>query len=185
MEKAEAEGRVVSELFESLQAEVLHLGAEVEGWLDKCREQNEEAARLREEIEQCRAFESEALRLIQEKIQKDEKIARLKAELEVSKEKTSTVVENFKNFDDCQKMIYDHGSRLYTNGWVGCRVWLKERNPSLDIYEAKWPGEEEAEEEERLAKMLVEVEAAKDKGFADEGTADEEVEAIELDAGDQ
>ncbi|KAJ7959821.1 hypothetical protein O6P43_020349 [Quillaja saponaria] len=49
----------------------------------------------------------------------------------------------------------------------------------------KWPGEEEAEEEERLAKMLAGVEASKEDGSEDEGTADEEVEAVQPDLGDQ
>ncbi|KAJ7969125.1 Transposase (putative), gypsy type [Quillaja saponaria] len=182
VEKAEAEGRAASEHFDSLQAEVLCLGAEVEGWLEKCREQNEDADRLREEVERYRAFESEAVRLRGEK---DEEIARLRAELEVSKEEAQIAVENFKNFDDCRKMIYDHGNRLYANWWVGCRVWLKEHNPSLDISEAKWPGEEEAEEEKRLAKMLAKAEANKEDRSEDEGTADEEVEAIQPDSGDQ
>ncbi|KAJ7961195.1 hypothetical protein O6P43_016568 [Quillaja saponaria] len=132
-------------------------------------EQNEEADRLKEEIEWYRAFESEAVRLREEK---DEEIARLRAELEVSKKETRATVENFKNSDDCQKMIYDHSNLLYANGWVSCRVWLKERNPSFDISQATWPGEEEAEEEERLAKMLAEAEADKK-----EGSKEEEVEA--------
>ncbi|KAJ7972294.1 hypothetical protein O6P43_010204 [Quillaja saponaria] len=157
--KVEAEERATSEHFESLQAKVLCLGAKVEGWLEKCREHNEDANRLREEVEWYWVFESEAVRLRGEK---DEEIVRLRAELEVSKEEAWTVVENFKNFDDYRKMIYDHGSRLYANGWVGCLVWLKERNPSLDISEVKWLGEEEAKEEERLAKMLAEAKA--DKG---------------------
>ncbi|KAJ7971618.1 putative NAC domain-containing protein [Quillaja saponaria] len=139
--KAEAEGRASSEHFESLQAEVLRLGAEVEGCLEKCREQNKDADHLREEVERYRAFEFEAVRLRGEK---DEEIARLRAKLE-----------------------------------------LKERNPSLDISEVKWPGEEEAEEEERLAKMLAEAEAKKEDGFEDEGAADEEVEAVQPDSDDQ
>ncbi|KAJ7950504.1 hypothetical protein O6P43_026692 [Quillaja saponaria] len=73
-------------------------------------------------------------------------------------------------------------SRLYSNGWVGYRVWLKEHNPSLDISEAKCPGKEEAEEEERLAKILAEAESAIGKGCDEEGIADREVETIELDA---
>ncbi|KAJ7982770.1 hypothetical protein O6P43_001856 [Quillaja saponaria] len=176
-EKAEAEGLAASEQFESLQAEVLRLGAEVEGWLDKCREQNEEVDRLRGKIERCRAIESEAVRL------KDE-VARLRAKLEVSKDEAQTAMENFKDSDICRKMIYDHGGRLYANGWVNCREWMKEHNPYLDIFEAKWPGEEEAEEEERLAKMLTD-EAGKEEGFEDEGATDEEVEAVEPDLGDQ
>ncbi|KAJ7969734.1 hypothetical protein O6P43_008033 [Quillaja saponaria] len=100
-----------------------YAGAEVEWWLNQCRELNEDAACLREEIERCRAFESEAVRLreeqtkaVESQAQKDEEIARLKAELDVSKEKAQTVVQNFKNLDECRQMICDHGSRLYVNG---------------------------------------------------------------------
>ncbi|KAJ7960141.1 hypothetical protein O6P43_020628 [Quillaja saponaria] len=73
-------------------------------------------------------------------------------------------------------------TRLLAGVQVSCRVWLKERNPSLDISEAKWPGEEEVEEEERLAKMLAETEVATGEESEDEGAADREVETIELDA---
>ncbi|KAJ7971936.1 Bromodomain adjacent to zinc finger domain 1A [Quillaja saponaria] len=118
-EKVEAEGRAATEHFESLQAEVLCLGAEVEGWLKKCRELNEGADLLRKEIERYRAFESEEARLREEK---DDEIARLRTELEVSKEEARTAVENFKNSDDCRRIIYDHDSRLYANRSVGCRV---------------------------------------------------------------
>ncbi|KAJ7978407.1 hypothetical protein O6P43_001940 [Quillaja saponaria] len=170
-EKAEAKGRAASEQFKSLQAEVLRLGKKVEGWLDKCREQNEEADRLREEIEWYRACESKVVRLREEK---DEEIARLRAELEVYKEEAGTAVENFKNSNYCRKMIYDHGIHLYANGWVGCRVWLKERNPYLDISEAKWASEEEAYKEERLAKMLAEAEVDMEEGSEDEGAAERE-----------
>ncbi|KAJ7978896.1 hypothetical protein O6P43_002355 [Quillaja saponaria] len=110
------------------------LGAEVEVWLEKCHEQNEDADRLREEVERCRTFESEVVRLRGEK---DEEIAWLRVELEVSKE------------------------------------------------EAKWPGEEEAEEEERLAKMLAEAEADKEDGSKDEGAADKEVKVVQPDSGDR
>ncbi|KAJ7963679.1 hypothetical protein O6P43_013604 [Quillaja saponaria] len=158
VEKAEAEGRAASEQFESLQAEV-------EWWLNKYLEKNEEADRLREEIEWCREIESEAVRL------RDE-VARLRAKLEVSKEEARTAVENFKDSDVCRKMIYDHGCRLYANGWVGCRVWLKECIPSLDISGVKWPGEEESEEEERLANMFTKVEADKEEESEDEGAVD-------------
>ncbi|KAJ7949753.1 hypothetical protein O6P43_030054 [Quillaja saponaria] len=82
---------------------------------------------LREEVERCRSFESEAVHLREEK---DKEIARLKAELE-------------------------------------------------------WPSEEEVEEEERLAKMLVEAEADKEEGSEDEGAGDEEVKAVEPDSRDQ
>ncbi|KAJ7949668.1 hypothetical protein O6P43_029977 [Quillaja saponaria] len=122
-------GEAASEHFESLQAEVLHLGAEVEGWLEKCPEQNKDANRLREEIERYRAFESKTVRLRGEK---DKEISRLRAELE-----------------------------------------------------ARWPGEEEAEEEERLAKMLAEAEADKEDGSENEGGVDEEVKAVQPDSGNQ
>ncbi|KAJ7942876.1 hypothetical protein O6P43_032492 [Quillaja saponaria] len=211
-----AEGRSASEHFESLQAEVLRLGAEVEGWLEKCREQNEDADRLREEVEKCRAVESEEAKLREEKDgeiawlraeleaykgkddeitrlradleaskDKEDEIAKLRAEVEASKEEARTAVENFKNSDDCRNIIYDHSSRLYTNGWVNYRSWLKEHNPYLDISKAKWPGEEEAEEEERLAKLLAEAEADQDDVSEDEGDAGEEVEIVDLDGGDQ
>ncbi|KAJ7959932.1 hypothetical protein O6P43_020445 [Quillaja saponaria] len=81
-------------------------------------------------------------------------------------------------------MIYDHGSHIYANGWVGYPVWLKERNLSLDLSKAKWPVEEETEEEERLAKMLAEAKSTMGKGSWEEyeGATDREVETIELDA---
>ncbi|KAJ7962009.1 Bromodomain adjacent to zinc finger domain 1A [Quillaja saponaria] len=122
---------------------------------------------------------------LQIKEEKDDEIARLRAKLEVSKEEAWTAVKDFKNSNDCQKMIYDHGSRLYANGCVGCRAWLKECNLFLNISEAKWPGEEEAEEEERLAKMLAEAEADQDEGSEDESDTDEEVEDVESDRGNQ
>ncbi|KAJ7942812.1 hypothetical protein O6P43_032434 [Quillaja saponaria] len=79
-------------------------------------------------------------------------------------------------------MIYDHGSRLYANYWVGCRVWLKDRILSLYIFKANWPSEEEAEEEESLAKILAKVESAMGEVLDKEGIANGEVENIELDA---
>ncbi|KAJ7969186.1 hypothetical protein O6P43_013185 [Quillaja saponaria] len=186
-EKAEAEGRSAFGHFESLQAEVQRLGAEFEA--SKLREEKDgEITWLRAELEAYKERDNEIARLradLEASKEKDDEIAKLRAEVEASKEEARTTVENFKNSDDCQNMIYDHGSRLYANGWVGCRSWLKERNPSLDISEAKWPDEEEAEEEERLAKLLTEAEADQDDEPEDEGDEGEEVKTVDLDGGDQ
>ncbi|KAJ7963892.1 hypothetical protein O6P43_013779 [Quillaja saponaria] len=84
-------------------AEVQRLGAEVEGWLKKCHKQSEEAARLREELERCRAFELQVALLKEETAQaaeslakRDEEIARLRVELDASKKEARIAVKNFK-----------------------------------------------------------------------------------------